>query len=138
MCHVHANHSVLICPIHHIPQFTDIVQVFSLKQNWVIVWVSWYTAHSNAFCLQRKFKLTHGWKVLRFYTLQTKPNKRTDSVSKAFWGSSQNEKVVSTQHHRRIIPNLGLLFNKPSSHWEPPECQAICKLPRTQMKASGH
>lgn len=73
MCHVHANHSVLICPIHHIPQFTDIVQVFSLKQNWVIVWVSWYTAHSNAFCLQRKFKLTHGRKVLRFYTLQTKP-----------------------------------------------------------------
>ena len=47
----------------------------------------------NALYLQSKFKLTHGWKVLGFYTLQTKPAlqqaRELTEFPKAFWGTSE-------------------------------------------------
>lgn len=74
---------------------------------------------------------THGWKVLRFYTLQTKPVQHQAGeliqFPKAFWGTSEMKREFSTQHNGCPVWHLHLFFNQPNSCPEPAKFQAMCK-----------
>lgn len=68
-----AEHSVVIRPAHHIRPFTYIGWAFSLRTR--LSQSAGFRVQCLQWCiiLQRKSKLTYGWKELRFYTLQTNP-----------------------------------------------------------------